>query len=793
MSLAAVGQSTHPSGQESQLVTPVVRGPLAFDRAPVRPPLWSIAAPESLINPQADRVIFGDGAVFVVERFRDGGTLTAVDERSGKSRWSVAHAATPAAFANDTVFAVRFESGGSRVVALDSRTGLIRWSTPGTSVNVVRQLAIVSNGLHLEARDARAGTLRWSAPWNAYAPQDVRLIGTTLLLQTFESGATIVGVLYAYDIADGRPLWTKGNVNRIIGADDRTVAVDSTWGPGAYATYGPLTTTTIALRDGSGRGPNDFVPDPDRWNSSTDMDVHFAHDAATDGDALVFRIGPGTVYRYAQMDAPSREPPARYLVGSIARAGADTWLARLPDGGAGVVHLDPRTASVQPLAGIGDVTFDGVFDGVAFVAGRGRAVTFDPQHPADGVVSQIPCATVTRAFRGDGMLVAVCSEPVPRLVALAIPASAAVTATETPVPIRAQAERAFALTIEPHELPHKFLITRGAAFSSDGTLWFCEHALFVGGISGHTDFIGHLTRGGTVDEFPVPTLDANVVSIARGPDGAMWFTESSAVKLGRIAADGSITEFALPAELDRNPVFRFRRAPTSATPAPATAAPALSSPVPASAAPVRSSSPPPRGRVRTFEKLGGIVAGPDGALWLTAPYARAVARVSTGGDVRVFALSPDLLYPGNIARGPDGALWIAARDAVVRLSPRGDVRSFPLDTRNGLTSIVWGPDGNLWFSFFDGRAGRITPTGRIRVFAAPVVAPPSGPLIGGCDGALYVADRFRPALWRLSTAGEFTEHDLPFAIESLARAPDCTLGATESQAPAIGHVGTLTR
>jgi virginiamycin B lyase len=157
----------------------------------------------------------------------------------------------------------------------------------------------------------------------------------------------------------------------------------------------------------------------------------------------------------------------------------------------------------------------------------------------------------------------------------------------------------------------------------------------------------------------------------------------------------------------------------------------------------------------------------------------------------VFALPANLLYPGNIARGPDAALWIATRDAIVRFSPLGDIRSYPLDTSRGLTSLVWGPDGNLWFSFFDGRAGRITPRGEIRIFRGPVVAAPSGPLIGGCDGALYVADRFRPALWRVTTTGEFTEHDIPFAIHSLARANDCTLGATEAQAPAVGHVGTI--
>jgi len=298
----ASGQSPEPSGEPSRAVTPAIGTPITFDRATIRTPLWSIGAPAAVANPDADPVVFGDGAVFVSERLGDGGTLTAIDEHGGKPRWSVALNATPAALADETLLVVTLEPGGLHVVALDSRTGRTRWSVSGNGVRLVRQLAIVSNGLHLEARDARTGVLRWSAPWNGYAPQTVRLIGSTLLLQTFESGATIVGVLYAYDVRDGRPLWIKGNANKIIGVDgDRTVTINATWGPNAYANYEPITIETIALHDGSIRATTTFAPDPERWSTSTDTNVHFAQDAATDGRALVFRIGPETVYRYTQV------------------------------------------------------------------------------------------------------------------------------------------------------------------------------------------------------------------------------------------------------------------------------------------------------------------------------------------------------------------------------------------------------------------------------------------------------------------------------------------------------------
>src|SRR5258706_4225506 len=65
--------------------------------------------------------------------------------------------------------------------------------------------------------------------------------------------------------------------------------------------------------------------------------------------------------------------------------------------------------------------------------------------------------------------------------------------------------------------------------SLSGVAGVAEHALAV-----------------TFTEFPVPTVDGGPWSITTGPDGALWFTESFANKIGRITTAGVITEFPIP-------------------------------------------------------------------------------------------------------------------------------------------------------------------------------------------------------------------------------------------------------
>jgi virginiamycin B lyase len=61
--------------------------------------------------------------------------------------------------------------------------------------------------------------------------------------------------------------------------------------------------------------------------------------------------------------------------------------------------------------------------------------------------------------------------------------------------------------------------------------------------------IGRITTSGAITIFPLPLSQARssgAQRIVKGPDGDMWFTESSANNIGRITKGGVVTEFPLP-------------------------------------------------------------------------------------------------------------------------------------------------------------------------------------------------------------------------------------------------------
>jgi streptogramin lyase len=253
----------------------------------------------------------------------------------------------------------------------------------------------------------------------------------------------------------------------------------------------------------------------------------------------------------------------------------------------------------------------------------------------------------------------------------------------------------------PGAHPDPLAITLG----KDGNLWIVEW-----------DRIGKMTTAGTLSEYPLPFgYNSNVLGIAPGPDGNIWFTESrcpycdpsasgqtpnDGATIGKITPAGAISEFTLP---------DYHAGPR------------------------------------------GITAGPDGNLWFTEEVGNKIGRISPSGVVVEFPLPVADSHPMGIATGSDGNLWFIEYQCVSdyyfggcgkgievigKITPAGAITEYPTSSGigggNGVgtVSIVEAADHNLWFTEpASNRIGRITHTGVITEFDIPAHRPANYPPI----------------------------------------------------------------
>ena len=189
---------------------------------------------------------------------------------------------------------------------------------------------------------------------------------------------------------------------------------------------------------------------------------------------------------------------------------------------------------------------------------------------------------------------------------------------------------------------------RGIAAGPDGNVWFTFDA--EGG-----DWVGRMTPAGEVTRFLIPRHRRDPGPIVAGPDGNLWFAMPDSV--WRVTPGGELTEVDI--------------GPTNGVPS--------------------------------------LAAGPDRAIWFaknTPAGGATVGRIETGRQPKVTTAYdlPDGAVLGGIVAGPDGNLWVAeqAREAIARVTPRGRVTQFTLDPGQYPNAIVAGPGRELLFTFNSG-------------------------------------------------------------------------------------------
>ena len=278
-----------------------------------------------------------------------------------------------------------------------------------------------------------------------------------------------------------------------------------------------------------------------------------------------------------------------------------------------------------------------------------------------------------------------------------------------------------------------YFITAGP----DGALWFSELS---------ASRIGRITTAGAFTEYSIPTADGQPQGITAGPDGALWFTETSnstgIARIGRVTTSGAFTEYV-------NPV---------------------------------GSSP-------------RITTGPDGALWFTGLDSGQIGRVTTSGVFTTYTIPTARSGPYGITTGPDGALWFTEISVgkIGRVTISGAFTEFSIPFANGQpVDITTGSDGALWFAEEYGNIGRVTTSGAFTEYPLSFASDPVG-ITTGPDGALWFTEYDRNKVGRLTTSGLLTEYTIPTANSTpygITAGPDGALWFTEL-ANNIGRVSPL--
>ncbi len=119
--------------------------------------------------------------------------------------------------------------------------------------------------------------------------------------------------------------------------------------------------------------------------------------------------------------------------------------------------------------------------------------------------------------------------------------------------------------------------------------------------------------------------------------------------------------------------------------------------------------------------------------------------------------------PTSIISGPDGNLWFdeSYNQKIAKITPAGAITEY--ETTSSPVSLVIGPDGNVWFTevvYPVPAIARITPAGVLSEF--PLSNPFSDPLVltPGPDGNLWFTDYETYQIGKITPAGSITEFPL---------------------------------
>lgn len=207
------------------------------------------------------------------------------------------------------------------------------------------------------------------------------------------------------------------------------------------------------------------------------------------------------------------------------------------------------------------------------------------------------------------------------------------------------------------------------------------------------------------------------------------------------------------------------------------------------AAPSASAAPAVTGEFPVSEIDGNdkLTAGPDGHVWVTLSAAiENVARITPDGEVKEFDV-PDFSNPSGITS--DGThLWITGAGKQLAKFLPGNPESlattveYVIPEIEAFTSIVYGPDGNLWVAT-TGHLLRISPSieaGKEADFYTAFPIPELSPRdIDVAGSNLVISDFGKARIVYANTSGDYTEIPLAGGSQGVAGSPDGQFAFTQ--------------
>jgi streptogramin lyase len=294
------------------------------------------------------------------------------------------------------------------------------------------------------------------------------------------------------------------------------------------------------------------------------------------------------------------------------------------------------------------------------------------------------------------------------------------------------------------------------------------------------------TRAVRITEFVVPG-DPGLSHITTGPDGRMWFCESTASFIGAITTGvdanlASYTHYATGSGcsgiVSANGSLYYTEFNANALGVMSTSGSKLEG--------------------GSYPGAEGIVRGEDGRLWIVQFHAASIATTKlfpNAPPITTYATPSASSHPEQLAVGPDGRIWVTESNAqkIGACDPGGTTCvEYALAAGAGPFGITAGADGNVWFTeYVANKIGRITPGGTITEFPIPTVNSHPMGITTGPDGNLWFVENWGGKVGRITTSGTLTE--FPIAAvnshpEGIALGPDGALWFTDGGANQIGRL-----